>query len=753
MKRFVLLLLFCFAPAAGQDTISYQWPVTPFTTSQVITGTFCEFRNTLSSNHFHNGTDIPKADGSPVYPVLDGQVSAISPSSVSGTSAYVRVTGTVNGVSKNMAYVHIEPAPSLYIGQNVTKGVTVIGNILSGQGHVHLVDGAFNSETNSLRQNGGVKPYTDPWPPKVISVEFYQDNSNVRFTNNKVFGLFDIVAQLVEVNANASPNSGSTSNNGVYKTGFKIYSADKSTVVYTPPSNGVRYQFDWKPNDAHSNVVYTLTSSTSQHIYYLTNGTGNIGTAKSHGVVNNSINSTSFPAGPYQLMVFAQDTRGNADTVFVPFEISTQDVVAPANPVLLSVLNDSTNKITVTWKANTEPDLKGYRLYSSVNGTSWSLQKNESVLGRNSTSYSFTGISSSTPVYFRLTAVDSAAITNESGTSDTYGLRPNLPGQKVLLIDAFDRISGSYTALSHPFAMTAGQSIGTRFETVHNSAVVSGQVQLGNYDAVVWMFGDEGSTDETFGAVEQQKASSYLKAGGKLFVTGSEVAYDLDRSSGPSQSDREFFNNYLKADYAGDASGSYTVNGSGFLSGLSFGYGVVSQGSPYVEDYPDYVNAFGGSSLIASYANALGAGTAYTGIFSGGTVPGAVVFLGFPFETIHTKADRDAVMTKVLNYFGITSAVAERNSHSIPAAYALEQNFPNPFNPSTTIRFSLPETENVSIKIFDLLGREIATLINGIVTAGSYSVQWNADGVSSGVYLYRMETATYNTSRKLILTK
>jgi len=754
MKTFSLFVLGSTL-ALAQDTISYQWPVTPFTTSQSITGTFCEFRNTLSSNHFHNGTDIPKADGSAVYPVLNGQVTTISPSSVSGTSAYVRVTGTINGVSKNMAYVHIEPNPALVLGQSVTKGVTILGNILTGQGHTHLIDGAFNSETNALRKTGGLEPYIDTWKPKVLSIKFYQDNSSVQFTTNKVYGLFDIVAQMVEVNANASPNTGSTSNNGIYHTGYKIYSADKSTVVYTPPSNGVRYKFDWKPNDDYSNVVYTLTSSTSEHIYYVTNGAGNIGTSKLQSVGNNSFNSTLLPAGQYQVMVYAQDTHGNADTLFLPFEISSQDVIAPANPILKSVLNDSTNRLTVSWYANSESDLKGYRLYSSLNGTTWNLQKDETVLNRTATKYSFTGISSSTPVYFRLTAVDSAAITNESGTSDVYGVRPNLPGQKILIIDAFDRTGGSYKKLSHAFAMTTGLSINAGYESAHNSAIVNGSVSLSNYGAVVWLFGDESSTDETFGSNEQIKATAYLKAGGKMFVSGSEVAYDLDRASGPTQADRDFLNNYLKTDYAGDASSSYIINGtgSGFLSGVTLAYGDTTQGSPYIEDYPDYINAFGGSTVVAQYGNALGAVAAFKGTFTGGSSPGGIVLLTIPFETIHTKANRDIVMTKVLTYLGITTSVAEQIGKTVPLQFGLQQNYPNPFNPSTTFQFSIPRNGNVSLKIYDVLGKEIATVINSSYSAGTYTVQWNASPFASGIYFYRLQSGTFSETKKLVVTK
>jgi hypothetical protein len=753
MKIFFAVFCFSIPFCLAQDTISYPWPVTPFSTSQSITGTFCEFRNTLSSNHFHNGADIPKADGSPVYAVLDGTVSTISPSSVSGTSAYVRVTGTVNGVSKNMAYVHIEPNPALTLGQAAVKGVTILGYILTGQGHTHLIDGAFNSETNPLRKTGGIEPFIDTWKPKVISVEFYQDNSSIRFTNNKVFGLFDIVAQMVEVNANALPNSGSTSNNGVYHTGYKIYSADKSTVVYNPGVNGVRYKFDWKPNDDNSNVVYTLTSSTSQHIYYLTNGTGNIGTSRLQSVGNSAFNSLLLPAGQYQAMVYAQDTHGNADTVFVPFEISTQDVVAPANPVLKSVLNDSTHRVTVSWYANTEPDLKGYRLYSSLNGTTWILQKDESTLKPNMTSYSFSGITTTSPVYFRMTAVDSAAITNESGISDSYGLRPNLAGGKVLVIDAFDRTGGSYKKLFHSFAMTAGQSVATRFETVHNRAVTDGSISLSDYAAVVWLFGDESSTDETFGETEQAKAIAYLKAGGKLFVSGSEVAYDLDRASGPSQADRDFFNIFLKADYAGDASSSYTVNGTGFMNGVTFGYGDTLQESPYREDFPDFITAFGGSVIAANYANALGAMTAFSGTFAGGTSPGAVVMLCLPFETIHTKAERDAVMGKVLNYFSLSLSVSEKNDAPVPMQYSLDQNFPNPFNPTTVISFQLPAVSYTTLTIFDILGKEIAVLVNETKNPGKYSVQWNAAGFASGIYFYRLQTENFTETKKFVLMR
>ena len=89
----------------------------------------------------------------------------------------------------------------------------------------------------------------------------------------------------------------------------------------------------------------------------------------------------------------------------------------------------------------------------------------------------------------------------------------------------------------------------------------------------------------------------------------------------------------------------------------------------------------------------------------------------------------------------------------ILAGYFLEQNYPNPFNPSTTIRFSIPITEFVKLKIFDVLGNEIATLINDEKQMGTYEVKFDASNISSGIYLYTLYAGKYVRTKKLILVK
>lgn len=89
----------------------------------------------------------------------------------------------------------------------------------------------------------------------------------------------------------------------------------------------------------------------------------------------------------------------------------------------------------------------------------------------------------------------------------------------------------------------------------------------------------------------------------------------------------------------------------------------------------------------------------------------------------------------------------------VPFQYALSQNYPNPFNPVTTIEFSVPTAEMVNLRVFDTLGREVATLVDGIQAPGIHAVQFDAGHLPSGMYIYRLEAAAYSEVKRLILMK
>ena len=88
-----------------------------------------------------------------------------------------------------------------------------------------------------------------------------------------------------------------------------------------------------------------------------------------------------------------------------------------------------------------------------------------------------------------------------------------------------------------------------------------------------------------------------------------------------------------------------------------------------------------------------------------------------------------------------------------PLSYRLYQNYPNPFNPSTTFDYSIPKQSIVMIKVYDILGNEIANLVNEEKTTGTYKVKWNAEGLPSGVYFYRLKAGSFVQTNKMILLK
>jgi hypothetical protein len=104
----------------------------------------------------------------------------------------------------------------------------------------------------------------------------------------------------------------------------------------------------------------------------------------------------------------------------------------------------------------------------------------------------------------------------------------------------------------------------------------------------------------------------------------------------------------------------------------------------------------------------------------------------------------------VITYTGCVGGI---QTVEIPNYYSLSQNYPNPFNPSTTIKFGLPKGENVKLVIYDLLGREVKTLINEFRASGTHEVNFDASALSSGVYFYKLVTPNFTETKRMLLVK
>jgi hypothetical protein len=97
--------------------------------------------------------------------------------------------------------------------------------------------------------------------------------------------------------------------------------------------------------------------------------------------------------------------------------------------------------------------------------------------------------------------------------------------------------------------------------------------------------------------------------------------------------------------------------------------------------------------------------------------------------------------------------VHEEQLASVPKAYSLKQNYPNPFNPATKITFSLPESAKIKLAVYNVLGQQVAELVNGFRNAGNYEITWDASNLSSGIYFYRIEAGNFVSVKKMTLLK
>lgn len=109
--------------------------------------------------------------------------------------------------------------------------------------------------------------------------------------------------------------------------------------------------------------------------------------------------------------------------------------------------------------------------------------------------------------------------------------------------------------------------------------------------------------------------------------------------------------------------------------------------------------------------------------------------------------------TQVQQISGSTTSVPEDGSSNLPVSFSLQQNYPNPFNPTTNIIFTLTKPENVTLKVYNIIGQEVATLVNGLMNTGSHVVTFNATNLASGVYFYRLKAGDFTDVKKMLLLK
>lgn len=132
---------------------------------------------------------------------------------------------------------------------------------------------------------------------------------------------------------------------------------------------------------------------------------------------------------------------------------------------------------------------------------------------------------------------------------------------------------------------------------------------------------------------------------------------------------------------------------------------------------------------------------------------GTFVVRIFPWYTGSKSNSKYVYLQKVVVTGTTAASTAVEQENGLPTAYNLEQNYPNPFNPSTKISFSIPQSGFTRLVVYNLLGKEVAQLVNRNLNAGNYTFEFNANNLPSGLYLYSLSSGNYSVTKKMLLMK
>ena len=227
----------------------------------------------------------------------------------------------------------------------------------------------------------------------------------------------------------------------------------------------------------------------------------------------------------------------------------------------------------------------------------------------------------------------------------------------------------------------------------------------------------------------------------------------------------------------GGTSGTITVTGfpSVYVPGETYRIVIAHNGGNKIVNFNATTRIGTSSSVAGAFQNVLNAAN-YNGTDGGvyasshlidsavvnWTAPsagsGTVYFYAAAFQNSSANSNGQSSSTKITSN---ETATGIESSITVPAVFALFQNYPNPFNPSTTIKFSIPSVETlhatslqkVTLKIYDILGREIATLLDEEKSPGTYEIKFNASNIPSGIYFYKLQAGSFISIRKMIVLK
>jgi hypothetical protein len=313
-----------------------------------------------------------------------------------------------------------------------------------------------------------------------------------------------------------------------------------------------------------------------------------------------------------------------------------------------------------------------------------------------------------------------------------------ITGVKGLIIDASG--VGYADLLLNPVEQVFQYPLGI----VSREALYPG-IDLTNFALVCW---STGNAYPVFTEDEVDALMPFLDNGGRLLINGQNIGEDIFGASGQSQFAQDFYHNYLHADYVDDVGLTFFfrgIDGDPISVSHLFGFSLSDLYTRSPDQFIPYDASAASLFTFGTYSQ-------YNSIRADDGV-NRVVYFGFGLEQVSVDTTRDGLVTRAINWLMNGYVVSTPNENISPVSFNLSQNYPNPFNPTTTITYSIPKESQVNLKIYDVMGREVAVLVNGRQQAGVYEVNFNATSLASGTYFYKLTAGDFVSVKKMALLK
>jgi hypothetical protein len=303
-------------------------------------------------------------------------------------------------------------------------------------------------------------------------------------------------------------------------------------------------------------------------------------------------------------------------------------------------------------------------------------------------------------------------------TSDMPGRRSNSPARpRVFIQDGQGPWTGIWVSGSLAYSLHRGDSV-----------YVRGKVQ----ETFTW----QGTTAVQVNATNIQADSVFVRASGISPPAPVYILTDsLSRRANGDPRGEQWEGVLVEVH-------SITVTDTLPDTPSNFGEYVVDDGSGPLRVDDD------GNNTYSVYRTAQGPEPGTTRLDLGSTMSKLVGILDYTFGNYKLEPRKNSDFFDV-----VTSVEKDQIAGAIPATYSLSQNYPNPFNPSTTIEYDLPEAAHVTLKVYNLLGQEVMTLVNEQQQAGKQRVRWGVEKLASGVYFYRLDAGKFIQVKKMVLLK